>query len=47
MLNGRNPLRLPMLKAGVRSNTAFSAFNPTEFSNGAWVINGSRPTRTS
>ncbi len=42
MLNGRNPLRLPMLKAGVRGGT-FSGFNPTDFGNGGWVINGSRP----
>lgn len=42
MLNGRNPLRLPMLKAGVRSGSSFSGFNPTDFGNGGWNINGSR-----
>src|SRR5574340_180729 len=41
MLNGRNPLRLPMLKAGVRGGN-FSGFNPTDFGNGGWIINGSR-----
>jgi hypothetical protein len=42
MLNGRNALRLPMLKAGVRSGNAFGGFSPTDFGNGGWNINGSR-----
>jgi len=41
-LNGRNPINLAMLKAGVRSGNAMNAFLADSLTNGSYNINGSR-----
>jgi Carboxypeptidase regulatory-like domain len=41
-LNGRNPINLAMLKAGVRSGNAMSAYLADSLTNGGFNINGSR-----
>jgi hypothetical protein len=41
-LNGRNPINLAMLKAGVRSGNAMNAFLADSLTNGSFNINGSR-----
>jgi hypothetical protein len=41
-LNGRNPIGLAMLKAGVRSGNAMNAFLADSLTNGGFNINGSR-----
>jgi Carboxypeptidase regulatory-like domain len=40
-LNGRNPINLALLKAGVRGGT-FNSFNPDSLTTGGYNINGSR-----
>ena len=40
--NGRNPIGLAMLKAGVRSSNAMNAFLADSLTNGGFNINGSR-----
>lgn len=42
-LNGRNPLYLPLLKAGVASSSTIATFDPDGLGNGNFSINGSRP----
>jgi hypothetical protein len=41
-LNGRNPINLAMLKAGVRSGNAMNSFLADSLTNGSYNINGSR-----
>jgi len=41
-LNGRNPIGLAMLKAGVRSGNAMNSFLADSLTNGGFNINGSR-----
>jgi len=41
-LNGRNPINLAMLKAGVRSGNAMNSFLADSLTNGGFNINGSR-----